>query len=264
MPPVPQLQRPRQGSRRCGPGWRAVTHPERLRPRRTAGSDANSDAPRFRVYAWKTQFPDPELLTTQEEPFVDANAPERGTPARRSRTGTGTARGTQGSRSPSSSATGTSPVPRTPPRVPRSGCSACPAAWTPTGAGRPTPTFAWAAAPCYPEHFTDANANGIHEVAEPWLDLDGNGARDRPSPTSELDGNGVFTRRRSPSRTRTGTAATTARGRRSPSRTPTGTGRWDPPRPYWDVDGNGQSGPPTTPRLALAALEARLTTGTPR
>ena len=48
------------------PGWRAVAHPELLRPRRTPGNDALSDAPRWRVYAYKTEFTNTENLNREE------------------------------------------------------------------------------------------------------------------------------------------------------------------------------------------------------
>ena len=50
-----------------------MVHPELQRPARVQGDDAATNAPKFRVYAYKTEFLDNEVITTQEELFKDLN-----------------------------------------------------------------------------------------------------------------------------------------------------------------------------------------------
>jgi len=231
------------------PGWRVVTHPERIHARRVQGSDAGSDAPRFRVHAWKTAFPvGHEPLMTQAEPYVDTDRNGRhdaGEPYQdwngNNARDAGTAisiilPGADFSASPNGAVTPSILVERLP-----GGIDA-------DGSGSPDPYVALQPAPRYPEPFQDGNGDGIRQVAELYFDLDGNGVRDAYDPHQELDGDGAY-------------AGITemltdgnGNGRFDPDRPAetltdaNGNGRWDPAEPFWDRNGNGlRDGPTTVP-----------------
>jgi hypothetical protein len=247
MPPARNVSDPAKAPT-LRPGWRVVTHPERLRPLRVAGNEAASEAPRFRVYAWKTRFPDAEVATTQPEPFLDldgdglrdATEPfqdwngngvwDAGVPA------TVVVRGGDFTWAPNAA---TAPSIRI--RRLAGGVDA-------NGDGAPEPYAAWADAPRYPETFSDTNADGIRQVAELWLDLNGNGAWDPGEPHREVDGDGRFTPATEALQDANGN------GRYDPARPAepfvdkNGNGRWDPAEPWWDLDGDGAWTPPTAPQ----------------
>ncbi len=208
-------------------GWRAVAHPERLRPRRTAGNDALSDAPRFRVYAWKAEFHDTEVVMTQEEPFLDANASGTWDTGESYQDWNGNGVRDTGlplsvvipdgdfSQAPNDATTPSIRV-----RCLAGGVDA-------DGDATADVYRDWANAPLFPEAFTDVNGDGHRQIAEAYLDLDGNGTRDALDPHAELDGDGTYS-----SVTESLTDAN-------------GNGRWDaarPAEPFTDTNGNGSLG----------------------
>ncbi len=229
------------------PGWRVVTHPELLRPARVAGNDSASDAPRYRVYAYKTEFQNTEVLMTQEEPFRDMNG-----------------NGTWDSGEPyldwNGNGTRDVSVPATI-FFPGANLTWAPnAASNPSlvvkrlsggidgnGDGQPDTYVDWSAAPHYPEVFTDANGDKLRQVAEPWLDLNGNGVRDPTEPYQELDGDGAFTSASEALVDQNGNNDWDPARPAEPFTDMNGNGKWDGPEPYWDVDGNGGWTPPTAP-----------------
>ena len=177
------------------PGWRVVTHPEHIAPRRVAGDDVASVAPRFRVHAYKTSFDGPagaEVLMTQAEPYVDANKSgtfdvgetfvdwngnsewDAGVPATLVIAGGDFSKNPNGLSSPSLL------VERLP-----GGIDA-------DGSGSADSYRSFESATRYPEVMNDANGDGIRQVAEVYFDLDGNGTRDAHDPYQELDGDAQY------------------------------------------------------------------------
>lgn len=246
MPPVRNVSDPCKAPSYF-PGWRAVTHPERLHALRVAGDDATSTAPRLRVYAWKASFENAEPCMTLEEPYVDADhnglydpgetfedwngngAWDLSVPLTLVIPGANLAWNVNGSADPSLVV-----------RHLAGGVDA-------DGDGTPEPYQDWRAPRRYPELWVDFNANDLHEVQEAWLDLDGDGARDADEPYQELDGNGVFTAESEPLNDANGNGR---HDRAAPAESFTdvnGNGRWDPAEPFWDRDGNGAWTPPTIP-----------------
>ncbi len=229
------------------PGWRAVTHPELLRPRRVAGNDASSDAPRFRVYAYKTQFTNDEALTTQEEPFLDTN--KNGVwdtgEAYQDWNGNGVrdadlplsvvVRGGDFTWAVNAASAPSITVRRLPGGIDGDG----------DGTGDDYKD--WQNAPLYPEVFKDLNGDGIRQVAEPWLDLDGSGAQNDDEPWMERDGDGTWTAVSEPLSDVNGNDRFDRAGPAEPYDDANGNGRWDGPEPYWDENGDGAWTPPTTP-----------------
>ena len=235
------------------PGWRVVTHPERLRPARVAGSDTATQAPRFRVYAWKAQPTEGEVLTTPTEPYVDAN--------RNGRWDTGEAF-TDWNQSGAWDAG----LPIT--VVIRDGNFA----GNPNGATSPSivverlsggvdadgdgtaDAYAdWAKAPAYPESFADTNGNGRREVAETWLDLNGNGTWDSFEPWTEVDGNGVYTPSSETLVDQNGDDDWDPACPEEPYIDADADGKWDAAEPYWDKDGNNAWTAPTSPSVPWVA-----------
>jgi hypothetical protein len=228
-------------------GWRAVTHPELLRPARNAATPAASVAPRFRVYAYKTEFTNTEKLTTQGEPFVDANK-------------NGVKDATEAFTDWNGNAVWDAELPITL-FIPGGDLSKAPnAAVNPSlrvrrlrggidadGNGAADLYMPWDDAPRLPESFTDANGDGICQRAETWFDLNGNGVRDAYDPWQDLDGDGKFSA--------VSEALTDANGNGTwdlakPAEAFTdanANARWDAAEPYWDVNGNGKWDGPTSP-----------------
>ena len=231
------------------PGWRAVTHPERLRPRRTAGNDALSDAPRFRVYAYKSSLHDAEPVMTQREPFVDAN-------------GSGTwetgetfqdwnangvwdagiaisvlVRDGDFSGAPNDATSPSIRIRRLPGGVDGD------------GNGTAEPYADWQDAPRFPESFTDGNADGRRQIAETYLDLDGNGTKDPSEPHQELDGDGVHTLATEALVDVNGNGRFDLAQPAEPFTDANGNGRWDAAEPYWDWDNDGAWTAPVAPVL---------------
>ena len=248
MPPVRNVSDPARDPV-ARPGWRVVTHPERLRPRRVPGNDAASDAPRFRLHAYKAAFHDAETVTTQEEPLQDTNgngAWDAGEPFI-----DWNANGAWDAGLPISVVLRDADLTWAPndPSAPSLRVLRLDGGVDANGDGAPDPYRDWAAAPRYPESFTDADGDGRRQVAELWLDVDGNGARGVNEPWQEIDGDGVFTAATETLADANGNGRLDGAGPAEPITDVDGDGRWDAAEPYWDVDGDGAWTPPTAPVL---------------
>lgn len=236
------------------PGWRAVAHPELLRAKRTQGSDVNSDVPRWRVYAYKTEFPTTVPLMTQGEPFNDLN--KNGV-----RDGTETYQDWN--------ANGQFDAASVPISVSILGndCSAAPnAAASPSlvikrlpggidadGNGTADTYTAFANASIYPEAWIDSNGDGLRNRAEPWFDTNGNGAYDVGEPFQDLDGDGVcgaadetYTDLNGDGRFEKAVAADVYTDTNA-------NGKWDAKEPFWDKNGDGVRNGPTAAVLPWRA-----------
>jgi type II secretory pathway pseudopilin PulG len=229
------------------PGWRVVAHPELLRPRRVQGSDANSDVPRWRVYGYKTEFPTAENKTTQREPFNDLNK-------------NGVCDGAETFADWNADGKWSDDVPVSM-DILGIDCSANPnGAVNPTllvrrlpggidadGSGAADPYVNFANATQYPEPFTDANGDGIRNVAETFFDRNGNAVYDAGEPFADLDGNGVFGNVSEPFTDLNGNTRFDRRAPADPFTDSNANGRWDPAEPYFDVNANGVRNGPTNP-----------------
>ena len=230
------------------PGWRVVAHPERIAPRRVAGNDALSIAPRFRVHAYKTEFAGPagsEVLMTQEEPFLDAN-----------KNGAFDAGETyldwngNGQRDAGLAATLVIPGADYT-AAPNAGSNPSiliqrlPGGIDADGNGSADAYRALESAVSYPEVFTDANADGIRQVAETFFDLDGNGTKDAYDPHQELDGDGTYSAVSETLTDADGDGQFDPARPAEPYTDANGTGRWDAAEPYWDYNKNGVHDGPT-------------------
>ncbi|MDA1193669.1 MAG: prepilin-type N-terminal cleavage/methylation domain-containing protein [Planctomycetota bacterium] len=230
------------------PGWRVVTHPEHLMPRRVALGGLPAVVPRFRVHAWKAAFDGPSgaaVLMEQAEPFADLDGDGKrgageafedwngdgqwtaGVPATLVLPGADWTRATNAVLSPSLV------VERLP-----GGIDA-------DGDGTADPYRAFEAATQYPEALSDTNGDGIRQVVETWFDLDGNGVKDAYDPHQELDGDGAY------SATAESFVDGDGDGIFDPARPAEsfvdadGDGVWDAPEPYWDRNKNGLRDGPT-------------------
>ncbi len=241
------------------PGWRVVTHPELLRPRRAQGSDANSDAPRWRVYGYLTEFPNPAwkatALTTQREPFDDLNG-----------------NGTWDAGEPYADWNGdgvwSDEVPITL-EIPGIDCSANPnGATNPTllvkrlsggidadGKGGADPYVPFGAAPRFPEPFTDTNGDGHWNAAEPYFDRNGNGSYDVGEPFTDLDGDGKWSAAAEPFTDLDGNGRyDRVAGPADTFVDTNGNGVWDGAEPFFDINNNGvRDGPTVSPKPAWRA-----------
>ena len=236
------------------PGWRAVAHPELLRPRRTAGSDLLSDIPRWRVYAYKTEFPSTTPLMTQQEPFTDLNKNGVWDIGEPYQDWNGDAKYTAAGIPISVSILGNN-------------CAASPnAAASPSlvikrlsggidadGNGTADTYAAFANASVYPEALNDVNADGIRNRAEPYFDQNGNGAYNAGEPFQDLDANGL--------RTAVDETFTDLNGdgifeKAVPADVYTDlnvNGKWDAKEPFWDKNANGLRDGPTAAILPWRA-----------
>jgi hypothetical protein len=235
------------------PGWRAVTHPERIRMARVAGNDVLSTRPRWRVHAWKTVFPSPEALMTQPEPFLDSDGDGK-------RSGVEAyqdwnADGTHDVGVPlsvtipggdfSQNINGTGFVPLMVTRL-AGGVDA-------DGSGAADPYQAFTAASRYPEEWKDLDSDGRRQVAELWLDLDGDAAYTAGEPHQDLDGDGIYTPASEPLTDANGNGRFDAATPAEPFTDLDADGVWDAPEPYDDVDANGAWTPATVPVLPWRA-----------
>jgi prepilin-type N-terminal cleavage/methylation domain-containing protein len=240
------------------PGWRVVTHPERLRPHRDKGNDMTSDAPVYRVHAYKSAFPaGHEPLMTQEEPFLDANrngqfddgeswqdwngngARDAGIPISivlRAGTFHGAPLGTGGvADRPNEALNPSIVVERLPGGIDADADS------------MPDEYRVFENATRYPETFSDDNSDGVRQVAEAWLDLDGNGVRNASEPHQELDGDGTHTLASESLVDGNGNGHYDAARPAETFTDANANGRWDAAEPYWDRNGNGMRDGPTLP-----------------
>lgn len=231
------------------PGWRAVAHPELLRPRRTQGSDAASDAPRLRVYAYKTDGSTDDPIMTQQEPWVDTN-------------GNGAMDGFEGATHVDYDGDGVLDTESVPISIVLEGgdfTRAPNAAANPSlvvrrlagginadGVGGNDAYQSWANAARYPELFNDLNGDGRHQRAEAWFDQNGDGVRQATEPFADLDGGGLFDTVTEPLTDGNGSGTWDSNAPAEPFTDANGNGRWDPAEPYADFDGNGVRNGPTT------------------
>ena len=247
------------------PGWRVVTHPERLAPRRVAGDDAASDAPRFRVYAWKGEIADAEALMTQREPFVDAD--KNGTWDAGESYEDWNDNGHWDDELPMSIAVlggdfAARPNAGTDPSIL---VRRLPGGIDADGDGSPDEYRPWEPATRYPEAFTDANGDGRRQVAEPFLDLDGDGLLGGDDVWQELDGDGSRSAVTEPLTDGNGNGHCDPAQPAESFTDTNGNGRWDPAEAYWDADGNGLWTAPTalvTPWRAWDPATDNATAGT--
>ncbi len=242
------------------PGWRVVTHPERLRAKRVEGDDAGSDAPRYRVYAYKTSFPatGDEALMTQEEPYLDANSNGQFDVGETYQDWNGNSAWDDG-------------IPMTlafhgglfgqAPRVGTSDFTARPNDGAdPTliverlqggidadASGAADPYVDFNNAPRFPEAFSDTNGDGRRQIAETFLDLNGNGSRDVGEPFQDLDGDGTFTAASEALTDTNGNGRFDAARPAEPFTDGNGDGVWNAAEPYWDRNGNGLRDGPAHP-----------------
>ncbi len=239
------------------PGWRAVTHPERLRPKRVAGSDASSDRIRWRVYAYKAEFPSPEVLTTQREPWTDVNkngAYDVGEPFQDwngdGRWSDETPITVQVVGYDLTAAPNAALNPSVLVNVLAGGIDA-------DGNGTLDAYAAFAAAKTYPEKWVDADGDGHVDVVEPYFDQNGNGLFDAGEPYTDADGDGK--------RDTVADAFTDADGNLRPDVTKApsdvftdlnGNKRWDAAEPFFDINGDGVRNGPTAAILPWRAWNA--------
>ncbi|MDF1702344.1 MAG: prepilin-type N-terminal cleavage/methylation domain-containing protein, partial [Planctomycetota bacterium] len=239
------------------PGWRAVAHPERLRPKRAKGNDAASDEPVYRVYAWKTSFPaGHEAVMTQAEPFVDVDGSgawepgeplvdwngngirDAGTPITMALSAGPFTGDRQGGGDLSTNPNGTTSPSILVERL-TGGVDA-------DGDGAADPYADFAPAVSYPEAYTDGNGDGIHQRAEPFLDLDGDGLRGATEPYAELDGDGTYTAIAEALVDANGNGHFDAAMPAEPFTDANANDAWDAAEPYWDRNGNGLRDGPTS------------------
>jgi prepilin-type N-terminal cleavage/methylation domain-containing protein len=234
------------------PGWRAVAHPELLRPRRTQGNDALSDAPRWRVYGYKTEFTNTENLTSQKEPFTDVNkdgAYNAGEPFQ-----DWNANGQWNDEWPITM------------EIAGINCAAAiNAGVNPSliikrlaggidanGDGTADPYTAFANAMTYPETFNDANGDGVCNVVEPYFDLNGNGAYDAGEPFQDLDANGLRSGVAEPFTDSNGNARWDKKAPADVYTESTGNTFWNGAEPFLDNNTDGvRNGPTAAPPLPV-------------
>jgi hypothetical protein len=251
------------------PGWRAVAHPERIRMVRVAGNDVSSTRPRWRVHAYKTSFPavGNEVLTTQTEPFLDTNGNgafdvgevyqdwngngrrDAGVPI------TVTIPGGDFSVNVNN-VNGAGLIPMT--------VSFLPGGIDADGSGAADAYAAFSQARQYPEKFTDANADGRRQVAEPFLDLNGDGLwLAGTEPYQNLDGDGTRTVASEPLTDQNGNNLYDSANPAEPFTDANANGRWDAAEPYWDKNLDGLRNGPTTPVLPWRAWNPAIDNVTP-
>lgn len=230
------------------PGWRVVTHPERIAPRRVAGNDALSVAPRFRVHAYKTQFSGAAgaaPLMTQAEPLQDDD-------------GDGTHDAGEAFQDWNGNGVWDAGVPATlvlregdfsarpnDPTQPTLIVERLPGGIDADANGTADVYRPLERATRYPEAFTDANADGVRQVAEVWLDLDGDAVRGAFEPYAERDGDGAFTGVSEALQDGDGDGLFDAARPAESYTDANGNGAWDPAEPWWDRNGNGLRDGPT-------------------
>ncbi len=231
------------------PGWRAVTHPELLRPLRVAGNATASDTPAFRVYAYKTLFDGTagaEQWTTLGEPYLDINASGTRDPGEAFHDWNGNA-----------AHDASIPISLVIPGGDFTGAinaSASPSLTLKMLAGGvdtdgnsvPEDYTDWANAVSLPEQISDTNGDGIRQVQEEFLDLDGNGVRDPKDPWHEVDGDGNHTKTSELLDDKNGNGRYDRHRPSEPYTDANGNGVWDNAEPYWDYNANGKWDPPTT------------------
>jgi len=228
-------------------GWRAVTHPERLAPRRVPGDDVASNAPRFRVYAYKTEFTNGESLMTQREPFVDAN--RNGVFDAGESFEDWNGNGRWDDELPLSVVFrdgnfASNPNDLTNPSI---NIQCLSGGIDGDGDGSPDDYRDWQTAPVYPERFADTNGDRIRQAAEVFLDLNGDGLCNGNDAWQELDGDGAFSSVAEALVDLNGNGTFDAAQPAESFTDTDGDGRWDAAEPFWDADKDGAWTPPTSP-----------------
>ncbi len=237
------------------PGWRAVAHPERLRPRRTQGSDVNSDVPRWRLYAYKAEFPTGHVpMMTQQEPFIDTNknGVRDGLEAFVDYDGDLThdvegvpisfvIPGGDFSQRPNEAVNPSLNIQRL-----AGGVDA-------DGNASPDPYQDWANAISYPESFADGNGDNRRQVVEPYFDKNGNGILDLGESYMELDGDSVRSGITEALVDANGSGHYDPAQPLEPYLDGNGNGRWDNAEPYWDANSDNVRNGATVPVLPWRA-----------
>lgn len=237
------------------PGWRVVTHPESLLVRRVAGeAQAVATSARYRVYAYKTEFPTTEPVMTLREPIHDLNKNgqwDAGEPFQ-DWNGNGAYDGLAAVTVELAGIDATAAVNAA--TSPTLVVKALAGGVDADGSGAIDVYAPWTNARTYPETWTDANADGRFNRAEAYFDLNGNGAFNAGEPWTEVDGNGAFT-----AATETfvdGNANLLPDLTDGPADVFTDTnanGKWDAAEPYLDANGNGVRDVATAPILPWRA-----------
>ena len=229
------------------PGWRAVTHPELLRPRRTLNNASATDDLRWRVYAYKTEFDGTagaETIMTQQEPLLDLDkngVHDTGEPFE-DWNGDGIWSNDSACISLSTPGDFTS-LPNAPSN-PSIRIQRLPGGIDADGDTTADPYVDWSNAPHYPEAYVDGNNNGRRDVADHYLDLDGNGQRDPWDPYTDQGGDGGFTLNTETLKDENGNGTWDPDTVEEAFTDANNNGKWDAAEPYWDVNNNGYYDPP--------------------
>jgi prepilin-type N-terminal cleavage/methylation domain-containing protein len=228
------------------PGWRLVAHPEHLAPKRVAGNDVLSVAPRFRVHAYKTDFAGvsgAEVLMTQEEPYLDVNRNGTWDAGEAIQDWNGNATWDAGT--PASLVIPGADLSAISLTAPSLVVERLPGGVDADGNGAADSYRPFETAMRYPEDFSDTNGDGIRQVQELFLDLDGNGVRDAGDPHQERDGDGTYAGITEALVDANGNGRFDTARPAEPFTDANGNKTWDAEEPYWDRNGNGLRDGPT-------------------
>ena len=233
------------------PGWRAVTHPESLLVRRVAGeSRPAATSARWRVYAYKTEFPTTEPIMTLREPITDVNKNGQWDAGEPFQDWNGNAK--WDGMTPITvelagiDATGAVNAATNPSLVVKS----LPGGVDADGSGAIDLYTPFANAKSYPETWTDQNGDGRFNRAEAYFDTNVNGAYDAGEPWTEVDGDGVYT----PGTElfvdgNTNLVPDVTDAPADVYTDANANGKWDPAEPFLDLNGNGVRDAATSPIL---------------
>jgi type II secretory pathway pseudopilin PulG len=236
------------------PGWRVAAHPETIMVRRVAAGPIPVGDAKWRVYAYKTEFPTTEALMTMREPFTDVNKNgvyDSGEPFQ-----DWNANGKWDDMCPATmeipgiDATAAINAASSPSMI----VQRLPGGIDADASGAIDLYSPFANAQTYPETFTDANANGRRDVADPFFDTNGNGVWDAGEPFTDLNGTAVYNAVNEAFVDSNGnTVADLTSGPADIYTDVNGNLRWDAAEPFFDINGDGVRNPPTVPILPWRA-----------
>ncbi|MCC7137445.1 MAG: hypothetical protein IT460_03340 [Planctomycetes bacterium] len=231
------------------PGWRVVTHPETLLVRRVAGeSQPVATSARWRVYAYKTEFPTAEPIMTLTEPFNDVNMNGVWDTGEPFQDWNADAKWSQGKPIVVELAGIDASAAINAASNPSMTIQFLPGGVDADGNGTADTYTAFAKARTFPETFTDSNGNGHWDPAEPFLDVNGNGALDAGEPFQDLNGDGVRTATAEPYVDGNANGRPDlVMGAADVYTDSNGNGKWDAAEPYLDMNGNGARDAATSP-----------------